>query len=262
MSGEVIILSKEDDVSRIIRPRLEVAKADLSRVHMVGYPDEDEFDPMDSLDKNVAALERLIEKDDRLIVIDPISDFSGKLDLYRDNEIRSLLTPLSRLAAKHNLAVVLILHMNKKTDLTARHRAMAGVAFVNVPRSAVLVAPDPEDAGRKIVVQVKRNLTGATHSAAAFTMESAGAYARLRWEDDLFEADADALLAEHKPSKRKEAQELLRKWLADGPMMVSELQPLAKEAGISWRTFNTVKDAARVLSKKVKDGWRWTLEKD
>ena len=93
VSGEVIILSKEDDVSRIIRPRLEVAKADLSRVHMVGYPDEDEFDPIDSLDKNVAALERLIEKDDRLIVIDPISDFSGKLDLYRDNEIRSLLTP-------------------------------------------------------------------------------------------------------------------------------------------------------------------------
>ena len=140
------------------------------------------------------------------------------------------MTPLSRLAAKHNLAVVLILHMNKKTDLTARHRAMAGVAFVNVPRSAVLVAPDPEDAGRKIVVQVKRNLTGATHSAAAFTMESVGAYARLLWEDVLFEADADALLAEHKPSKQ-EAQALLRKWLADRPKMVSELMTWLKKPG-------------------------------
>ena len=152
--------------------------------------------------------------------------------------------------------------MNKKTDLTARHRAMAGVAFVNVPRSAVLVAPDPEDAGRKIVVQVKRNLTGATHSAAAFTMESVGAYARVLWEDQLFEADADALLAEHKPTKRKEAEALLRKWLANGPKMVSELMTLADETEISWRTFNSVKDAAGVLSKKVKNGWRWTLEKD
>src|SRR5262249_42014157 len=52
-AGKVIIVCKEDDVSFIIRPRLEAAGADLSKVLFVGYAvpdDESEFDPVDRLD--------------------------------------------------------------------------------------------------------------------------------------------------------------------------------------------------------------------
>ena len=60
VSGSVLILTKEDTIESIIKPRLRVAGADLDRVHMIGYevPDNpDDFDPIDRLDAHLAELE-------------------------------------------------------------------------------------------------------------------------------------------------------------------------------------------------------------
>ena len=122
--GSVIILCKENDIPRIIRPRLEAAKADLSRIHTLGYevPDDvEQFDPLERLDTTVNELQRQVSEigDVKLIMIDPITDYVGKIDMYRDDQVRNLLNPLGRIASQNNLAVVDILHLNKKEGLVS-----------------------------------------------------------------------------------------------------------------------------------------------
>jgi putative DNA primase/helicase len=263
--ASVLILTKEDDVSRIIRPRLEAARADLTRVHMVGHRDHNDpaqFSPIQQLDSNLAQLESEIVRlgDVKLVIIDPVTDFSGKLDLYRDSDIRTLLTPLNRLAARHDLSIIILVHINKKEDQRARYRAMGGVGFINVPRSAVLVTPDPDDAERKLMVQVKQNLLGGSERAAAFGMQSVRGYAKIKWEPELFTASADELLTKStKKAKKQEAIDLLRKWLAKKPLSATQLQKRAMEAGIGWRTVKAAKEEAGVESYRVRKSWYWRI---
>jgi AAA domain len=72
--GSVIILCKENDISRIIRPRLEAAGADLSRVHTLGYEvadDPEQIDPLERLDTTAKQLEQQLAEigDVKLIVV-------------------------------------------------------------------------------------------------------------------------------------------------------------------------------------------------
>lgn len=267
--GTVLMMSKEDDPNIIVRPRAEAAKADISRIQMVGYEtpaDPDSFDPLDRLDTNVELLAQKVKGigDVRLIIIDPMTDFTGALDIYRDDQIRSLLTPLSRLAAQHDLAVAMVLHVNKKSDFAAHQRALGGVAFVNVARSAVLVAEDPDDPDRKFVVQVKGNLTAKTGMAAAFRMKTVRAYARIEWEPELVEQDAGALLtpkaSNKQSSKLQQAEDWLRELLLKGPRLAREIEEIdAKAAGISESTLKRAKQSLSVISTQAADGWWWAL---
>ena len=110
--GSVLLMTKEDDPESVIRPRLEAAGANdaiLKRIHLVGYDDPDDptqFDALDRLDTNMARLEaKIIEIGDvKLVAIDAATDFTGKLDVYRDDHIRALVLPLARIARKYGFA--------------------------------------------------------------------------------------------------------------------------------------------------------------
>jgi hypothetical protein len=214
--GSVIILCKEDDFSRMIRPRLEAAGADLSKVHVLGYevPDDpSDFQPIARLDTTANELEDLIVKigDVRLIHIDPITDFAGSIDINRDDQVRSLLNPIGRLASKYDLAVVYVLHLNKKTDQEAKYRALAGVGFRNVSRSCVVVAPDSLVPDQRLLMQDKGNLIADKRKrTAAFTIGSVNGQPVIRWGEVWHaELDVDKVLNGKPPKKQKKATELL-----------------------------------------------------
>jgi hypothetical protein len=259
--GSVLILCKEDDIARVVRPRLEAAGADLKRVHIVGYEDADtgDFDPVERLDEIAKELEDKISEigDVKLIIIDPITDYVGKVDPYRDDQVRTLLNPLVRIAARHNLAITYILHLNKNKDLAARQRGIGSVAFVNVPRSALLVA---EQDGIRYMRMDKANLWSRKR-AVAFTMSTVRGAPRIRWEPDWHDIDANELLSDRGPNKQHQAATLLREWLEEGPSPANDIQVRAQENGISRRTLDLAKKLADVVSTKRKDGkWEWSLK--
>lgn len=115
--GNVVVLTKEEDIGMIVKPRLAAAGAVLDRVHTFGYevPDDaTEFDIIGRLDEKVREIERLILEIGhvRAILIDPITDFLGKRDINSAPEVRALLTPLLQLAVRHKIAVINIMHLN------------------------------------------------------------------------------------------------------------------------------------------------------
>ncbi len=106
-AGAVVILSAEDDAEDTIRPRLEVAGADLDDVYTLdaihdvdekGKPCKRAFSlerDLDRLDGLLSRIKSVRLKSVRLVVVDPISAYLGEADSHKNAEIRALLTPLS-----------------------------------------------------------------------------------------------------------------------------------------------------------------------
>ena len=112
----------------------------------------------------VSDLEKLRQKiievgDVKVILIDPISAYLGvgKIDSYRDTDVRAVLGPLKELAEEMRAAVITVMHFNKKVDITnALLRVSNSMAFVGLPRHAYGVIVDADNA-RKLFVRAKNN---------------------------------------------------------------------------------------------------------
>jgi DNA polymerase bacteriophage-type len=155
--GNVIILSAEEDPSDSLTPRLAAAGADLSRIHYVkmvtdhdaktGQHRKRMFSFITDLDK---LRQKIIEVGDvNIVLIDPITSYLGigEIDSYRDSDVRAVLGPLKELAEEMRIAIVTVMHFNKKVDITnALLRVSNSMAFVGLPRHAcpaTLMASSP-----------------------------------------------------------------------------------------------------------------------
>ena len=92
--GDVIILSCEDDLADTIRPRLEAARADLTRVHVIEAIMSDDgkrrgFRLTDDLQRLERALQ-VLHGTARLVVIDPITAYMGKTDSHKVADVRAV----------------------------------------------------------------------------------------------------------------------------------------------------------------------------
>jgi hypothetical protein len=278
--AEVLFLSAEDDPADTLRPRLEAAGADLSRIHFVdgvtvGYAgDGSRTDRAFSLQADVLALgSRLVELGNvAVVVIDPISAYLGAVDSHKNADVRALLAPLSELAARHDAAIIGVSHMTKAAGTQALLRVTGSLAFVAAARAAYLVTVDPQDKTRRLFLPMKNNLgpdatglafriEGATVASSAGLLETS----RVLWDSEPVPMTADeAMQAESLPgitSALDTAIDWLRETLADGPVPAEEVFSLAKADGIAKKTLQRASKALKV--KKVKAamtaGWSWSL---
>ena len=119
--GEVIFLSAEDDAADTIKPRLIAAGANVSRCHILEAVNVHAVDGSVSkrgldLSQDIERIGKAIESrkgNVRLVIIDPISAYLGKVDSNKNAEVRGLMMQLKVLAEQHDVAIVLITHNNK-----------------------------------------------------------------------------------------------------------------------------------------------------
>lgn len=168
-ASEVLIMAAEDDPEDTIRPRLEAAGADLSKVHIltsiVRGTGETKQEREARLDTDLRLIEAtLVENPQiRLVVIDPISSYLGGANMNREQEVRQILNPLKMMAARCKVAVVMIMHLNKNNDASAIHRIGGAVAFTGVARAVWLFTKSKDEQGDEIpdvhlMLRVKNNL--------------------------------------------------------------------------------------------------------
>ena len=161
--GSVVIFSDEDDPNDTSVPRFAAAGADLDRIHIIKMVRDDKNGSrMFSLVSDLEALRRKIIEigDVRLVLIDPISAYLGvgKVDSFRGTDVRAVLTPLTTLAVETKVAVIGVMHFNKKTDVTnALLRISDSLAFGAVARHVYGVIDDAENK-RKLFVRAKNNV--------------------------------------------------------------------------------------------------------
>jgi hypothetical protein len=267
--GSVVLLSAEDDLSDTIRPRLDAAGADVSRVVAlkgVLLPESAGVTHF-SLAADIPQLEETILQieDVRLVVIDPVTAYLGRADGHKNAEIRGLLAPLAELASAHRVAIVCVTHLNKATGTKALYRAMGSLAFSAAARAVWLVTKDKDDSLRRLMLPAKMNLAPEVTGLAYKLVDGVVA-----WEPEPVQMTADdALVAEladaNDQTERQEAVDWLREVLADGPLATKDVQRAAGEAGHSWATVRRAKGPAGVEVWKQGFGdegrWVWGLRR-
>ncbi len=279
--GQVLILNGEDDPSDTIRPRLDAAGADVSKVHFIDGVDttrEGEIDPFE-LARDTRLLRDHIEAtpDVRLLVIDPVSAYIGQVDDHRNSEVRGLLRPLAELAHETGVAIVLVTHLNKGVG-EAINRVIGSIAWAAAARAAWAVIRDPDDDNRRLLLCLKNNI-GLESLGMAYRIASPpgegvlaalSGVGRIEWESEPLSVRADDVLGAPRGEgvldpapARAEAAGFLRELLKHGPVGSEQIKVEAKAAGVKWASVRRAKDAIGIVARKIgfgeKAGWCWVL---
>jgi putative DNA primase/helicase len=280
--GRVLLLTAEDNIHSVVVPRLLAAGADLDQVEVIQMVEADGSKRMFSLVTDLPLLRQKIEHlgDVKLVLVDPIASYlsggAGKKD-YRGNtvDVRSVLDPLVDMAAELNVAIMGVMHFNKKQDVTnVMLRTSDSLAFTAIARQVYGAIDDPEN-GRKLFVKGKNNIADRAYSdktlAYRFASKKVGTDEEtgediiapfIVWDDDHVDITADeAMSATKSPAARDEAKKFLADMLADGPVLANDVKDAASGNGISERTLKRAKQELGVQADK--DGstgkWSWHL---
>ncbi len=278
--GGVILLSAEDNLNDTVRPRLDAAGADVSRIEAVTAVilplSEGGMQHSFNFSEDLPKLEMAIGDmpDCKLVIVDPITAYLGATDSHRNAEVRGLLAPLSEAAAKYNVAVVAVSHL-RKAEGPAIYRTMGSLAFVAAARAAYAVGRDKQDPSgeRRLLLPIKNNL-GNDGAGLAFCLSSSedDGKPHVVWEPQPVIASVDDLLSGHTGSANQRgtgpavgnAKDWLLGVLASGPVAASAVYARAEEEEISNSTLDRAKRMLGVTSVRVggvgSDGhWMWKL---
>lgn len=112
--GEVIYFSGEDDTARVLRPRLEQNGANLDNIKTIPMDD----DAFTSLSIGGVLIEDIIEaRRPMLVIFDPIQQFIKNADMSKRNDMRKIMTSLSKLGKKYGTTFILVMHTNKRDKI-------------------------------------------------------------------------------------------------------------------------------------------------
>ena len=174
---ETLMFVGEDDVDDTTIPRLTAAGGNANRVHYVeGVPSLDGEMQDVALDEHLGLIRKWLNDNPaiRVVVIDPLSNYLGDVKMIDEQTIRkNILTPLKRLAAETGVAVIGVMHLNKKVQLSAINRIGGAMAFVGVARMVWLFIGDSQDPTKRYMLKVKSNIVKTTTGQAFEVVEKA-----------------------------------------------------------------------------------------
>jgi len=280
--SDVLMLVGEDDIDDTAVPRLMAAKADMSKIHFADT-DTDEAGEI-RLDKHLPVVEQWLNENPniRLVVIDPISNYLGDVSMVAEQEVRSVLIPLKSLASRKNVAVVLVMHLNKKSELDAISRVSGAMAFIGVARCSWLFVRDEADEDGAVrdsfsMVRIKNNLAKASSGGLAYHIDTAKvpvegetepAWAPFVVWGGIVQKSADDALKhpdkQHGPGRPPlqhfAAMQWLTEQLQDGAKPLADIEHAGVNLhGFSKRTLREVRNELGVITfpsgkQKAKDG--------
>lgn len=259
--GNILYLTTENSPSHVLRPRFDALCGDSNRFFLLrGTLGENDQQGGITLADTAQLETAILRHDARMVVIDPLQSFLGSdVDAHRANETRPVMDGLVRLAERTGCAIVITRHLSKAVGSSAIYRGMGSIDITGAARCELLVARDPDDAGRVILAHSKSNL-GAFGPSLAFSIADGGV---VTWcgesshrADDL----VNGVSAEGRRKAREVAQEFLRAQLAHGPVPSSEINERAKASGISRATLRRAERDIGVISRPNGFGAKWTME--
>jgi putative DNA primase/helicase len=283
--GNVVMLTAEDTINDTIVPRLIAAGVDLDCVEIVKMVRVgDNKRQMFSLVTDLELLkQKIVEVGDvKMVQIDPVSAYLGvgKMDSFRGTDVRAVLAPLVDLAAELGVAIIGVMHFNKKTDVTnALLRISDSLAFGALARHVYGVVDDTEN-DRKLFVRAKNSVAAnSKNNTLAYRFEAREiGISRMTgksiwapyvaWDTQYVDVTAteamQAVTESKSPTVRDQAKKFLSSILAQGPVDSVEIEEAAEANGISRRTLFRAKDELDIMAKR--DGpngtWRWWLPQD
>lgn len=244
----VAFITAEDDPGDTIRPRLDMAGANVDDVLLIRgkyNTDKDGVRHLDQIEllEDIALLEPMIQDQQiKLLIIDPLTSFSSG-DTNKTQESRRLLDAVAQMAARQGLSVLVITHMNKRGDAKTAMQLVAGShVLIAAVRIALAMARDPNDAARRLLLGLKVNIDAET-GGHAFRVDvkehdEVGEVPVIVWEEQrVTNMTAQDVLIDSTPKaqanveKTMEIQEWLKARLANGALQAVQLFEEAEDKG-------------------------------
>jgi putative DNA primase/helicase len=271
--GDVLVLSAEDGLADTIRPRLDAAGGDPTRVHAmtdVTYRDDEGNVRRRSVTlADVEQIKAAVEKySARLVIIDVLMAYlPTKVDSHKDQDIRSVLAGLADVAEKTGCCILLLRHMNKTADRNPLYRGGGSIGIVGAARAGFVAATDPDDETRRVLASTKQNLAPEPESMAYRLVGADNGAARVEWLGSST-ATASTLLASHERDDERTERDEAAEWLTDyleangGQAKAGDAIKAAAGDGIAKTTLHRARKRAGVTSLKagMQGGWVWNLE--
>src|SRR5207237_209643 len=208
----------EDSLEHTIGPRLDALGADDSRIEVVRsvMKDDPEVPAPERefwLNKDMALLEEILSgRLYSLVIIDPLNNYiPNDVDTNKDNAVRSVLTPLTRLADATGVSLLSLRHLTKGTRDKAIYRGQGSIAYNAVARFELLAGVDPKDSTgrRRLLIPIKCNVAPLAPAISYEIGDDRG----LLWGHEL-SASADSLLGSEPLAEERtqltEATDILR----------------------------------------------------
>jgi hypothetical protein len=260
LPASTLILSAEDDLADTIRPRLDACGADSGRVYLLPS--------VADLRHDFKAVRESVERmpDCRLIVVDPLNAYVGPTDTHFQTVVRRVLAPLTQLAREKEIAILAVAHLRKSSG-AAIYRAAGSIGFVSAARAVWIVARDPNDAGRNLLLPLKSNLTSAACGLAFRILPRPPLdMPAIEWDPAPITTPADELLApQTRPRPPSPDREAARAWLqealAAGPRPARDVIAEGESRGFPVRMLRRAFQDVEGHTKKrgLIHGWWWAL---
>ena len=170
-TGNVVLISAEDNAEDTIRPRLEAAGANLDRITEITHVTIGGKDRPIELPADIDLIEAIVaENDARLLIIEPLAAFLAGADANKDQDIRRVLYRLSKVAERRDCTTVAMRHLNKSPGGKAIYRGNMSIGVIGHARLALLVGEDPDDERYRILAMSKINCA-AKQASLRFALE-------------------------------------------------------------------------------------------
>ena len=233
-----MFFSAEDSAAAVLKKRLRKAGADEKRILFADLAD----DQFRDIKFGSVILEQLIsEYRPALCVFDPLQSFiPADVQMSSRNAMRQCLSPLASLGEKYGTAFLIVMHTNKKLQVSGRGRCADSSDIWDISRS-VLIAGDAGD-GLHYLSHEKSNY-GALEETVLYSIGDGGTVC---YKGTTAKKDRD-FVAEHSQAiraapARQEARQMILDFLEDGEEHeVAELDDAMKASGVSFSTLKRTK---------------------
>ncbi|OSC30695.1 hypothetical protein B8W69_06570 [Mycobacterium vulneris] len=265
----VVLAVTEDDWQDTVRPRLEVAGANLDMVRLICIDDDGSGAPVFPRDGQL-----IIDADPApvLVVIDPWLDtVSPDLKVRNTQDARLALHPFKEIATKTKAAILLVTHTNRLDS--SNPRDLYGVSATLRQKARMSLFCIENDEGNLVVGPEKANMTQLVN-ATILTKQSVWHF-QDRFEDEgsvprlQYIGQSDKTIRQHVAEmstlKRAgddetvSAQVWLAGFLRDGPQWSNTVVEAAKERGISKDRVDRAKLKIHAISKRVDGNGGWFM---
>lgn len=270
-AGAVAYMTAEDDIGDTIRPRFEVAGGDANQVTILGtmyrsnglikhfnLTDPDCMERCEAVLRDIPGL--------RLLIIDPVTAFLGKSNSNNIGSVRAALYPLAEMAERLSIAVVFIHHVNKTSAKRAVHRASGSTAFIDAVRIAAMVDGDPSDPDGEFIFQVVKSNIEEKPPYLNYRIRAVPEHKTAKVEWFIPKEPVEESLTVEKsiqPKPEKSSVIFLRKALASGERMTTDVIAEGEAAGFSKKEIRTAREHLRISPRREgfgRDGkYYWSL---
>ena len=236
-AGDVILIGGEDSWGDTVRPRFLAAGGDPGRLWILEGTHDPDGNGMHPLvlprDQDVFGRVLINVPECRLVIIDPLSAFLADRDAYTAMRICAALASMITRVRHNRTALLVITHLNKGGPLARRaiYRSGGGLSLRAAARMAQVLAADPLDPARRLMLPLKSNIV-ALGSGMGYRIEGQ----RVIWDNDPVETTADEALCNAGGDEEcRRAVRWLDELLAAGAVAAKQVHADAKAMGISRR---------------------------